>query len=184
MVNEGLTIVNVVAQLHRTKLPSIDSDGNQLGDGCMTAAAKPAVAQRPLRIVLVGEREEDFFLVREIVERNPAARTTQLEQARSLEKARVRLQQKPYALVLLQQEMGDAESVQLASEFSHAGVLIPSVLLTEDADGKTVADIMKSGTGAGLPNRSAREPRWFERFAALEGALAPSGAAKRARLAT
>jgi len=94
MVNGELMIVNAGAQPCRTKLLPTDSDGNQLGDGCMTPAAKPAAAPGPLRILLVGEREEDFFLVREILERNRPSLATELEQARSLEDARVLLQQK------------------------------------------------------------------------------------------
>lgn len=42
-------------------------------------------AQSPLRILLVGEREEDFFLVREILESNRSALATELEHARSLD---------------------------------------------------------------------------------------------------
>ena len=112
----------------------------------MTPAAKPAVAQTPLRILLVGEREEDFFLVHEILERTRSRLATELEQARSLEEARVLLQQKPYGLVLFEYETGDAESVQLVAEFLQAGVSIPFILLTEDADEKTVAQIIESGT--------------------------------------
>ncbi|HKF03335.1 MAG TPA: response regulator [Candidatus Sulfotelmatobacter sp.] len=111
----------------------------------MTPAAKPAAAPGPLRILLVGEREEDFFLVREILERNRPSLATELEQARSLEDARVLLQQKPYGLVLFEYETGDAESIQLVAEFLHAGVSIPFILLTEDADEKTVAEIIESG---------------------------------------
>ena len=112
----------------------------------MTTAAKPAIAQSPLRILLVGESEEDFFLIREILERNRSLLATELEQTRSLEEARVLLQQKPYGLVLFEHETGDAESVQLVAEFSHAGVSIPFILLTEDADEKTIAEIIESGT--------------------------------------
>src|SRR5215831_19377065 len=112
----------------------------------MTPAAKPAAAPGPLRILLVGEREEDFFLVREILERNRPSLATELEQARSLDDARLLLQQKPYGLVLFEHETGDAESVQLVAEFLHAGVSIPFILLTEDADEKTVAEIIESGT--------------------------------------
>ena len=112
----------------------------------MSTGAKPAAAQSPLRILLVGEREEDFFLVHEILERNRSMLPTELEQARSLEEARVRLQQKPYGLVLFEYETGDAESVQLVAEFLQAGVSIPFILLTEDADEKTVAQIIESGT--------------------------------------
>jgi len=112
----------------------------------MSPAAKPAIAPDPLRILLVGEREEDFFLVREILERNRSVLKTELEQARSLEEARPLLQQKPFGLVLFEHETGDAESVQLVAEFLHAGVSIPFILLTEDADEKTVAEIIESGT--------------------------------------
>src|SRR5215831_3736179 len=146
MVNGELMMVNVGAQPYRTKLLPTDSDGNQLGDGCMTPAAKPGAAQTPLRILLIGEREEDFFLVREILERNRPTLATELEQARSIEDARVLLQQKPCGLVLLEYETGDAESIQLVAEFLHAGVSIPFILLAEDADEKTVADIIESGT--------------------------------------
>lgn len=112
----------------------------------MARAAKPAVAQSPLRILLVGEREEDFFLVREILERNRSTLITELEQARSIEEARFLLQQKPYGLVLFEYETGDAESIQLVAEFQQAGVSIPFILLTEDADEETVAEIIESGT--------------------------------------
>ena len=112
----------------------------------MTPAAKAATAQSPLRILLVGEREEDFFLVREILERNRSTLATELEQARSLEEARLLLQQKPYALVLFEHETGDAESVQLVADFLHAGMSIPFILLTEDANEQTVAEIIESGT--------------------------------------
>jgi len=82
---------------------------------------KIGVAQNPLRILLVGERAEYFLLVRELLERDHSALTTEPEQARSLEEARVLLQQKPYRLVLFEHETGDAESVQLVAEFLHAG---------------------------------------------------------------
>ena len=111
----------------------------------MTSAAKTATAQNPLRILLVGEREEDFFLIREILERHRAMLATELEQARSLEEARLLLQQKPYGLVLFEHETGDTESVQLIAEFLHAGVSIPFILLTEDASEETIAGIIESG---------------------------------------
>jgi PAS domain S-box-containing protein len=112
----------------------------------MSSAAKPVVSPAPLRVLLVGEREEDFFLVREILERNRSLLVAELEHARSLDEARVLLQQRPYGLVLFEHEAGDAESVHLVAEFLHAGVSIPFILLTEDADEKTLAEILDSGT--------------------------------------
>src|SRR5579872_4148666 len=112
----------------------------------MSSAAKPALSPGPLRVLLVGEREEDFFLVREILERNRFLLVAELEHASSLEEARILLQQKPYGLVLFEHEAGDAESVHLVAEFLRAGVSIPFILLTEDADEKTLAGIIESGT--------------------------------------
>ncbi|MGC2474889.1 MAG: response regulator [Candidatus Sulfotelmatobacter sp.] len=112
----------------------------------MSSAAKPALSPSPLRVLLVGEREEDFFLVREILERNRSLLVAELEHARSLEEARSMLQQKPYGLVLFEHESGDAESVHLVADFLRAGVSIPFILLTEDADEKTLAEIIESGT--------------------------------------
>ena len=112
----------------------------------MSSAAKPALSPNPLRVLLVGEREEDFFLVREILERNRSLLVAELEHAKSLEEAKILLQQKPYGLVLFEHEAGDAESVHLVAEFLRAGVSIPFILLTEDADEKTLAEIIDSGT--------------------------------------
>jgi len=109
-------------------------------------AAKPALENTPLRVLLVGSHEEDFFLIRDILERNRKAIDAQLEHARSLAEAREMMQQKPYGLVLFEHNAGDAEAVQLVAEFLHAGVSVPFILLTEDADENTVAEIIDSGT--------------------------------------
>ena len=98
-----------------------------------------------LRILLVGEHAEDFLPVREIRSVIVQHWRQNWEQSPSLEETRVLLQQKLYGLVLLEYETGDAESIQLVAEFLHAGVSIPFLLLTKDADEKTVAEIIKSG---------------------------------------
>jgi len=54
------------------------------------AAVKPAIA--PLRVLLVGDHEEDFFLIREMLERNRSLIAADLEHARSLEEARELMQ--------------------------------------------------------------------------------------------
>ena len=112
----------------------------------MSTAAQTALATSPLRVLLVGRKEEDFFLIREILERTQATLTAELDHAHSLEEAKEILQQRAYGLVLFEHETGDAEAVHLVADFLHAGVSIPFILLTEDADEKTVADIIKGGT--------------------------------------
>jgi len=108
-------------------------------------ATKTAKSQSPLRVLLVGRKEEDFFLVHEILERNQDALPTDLEHAHTLSQAREMLQQKPYGLLLFEHETGDAEAVHFVADFLHAGVSVPFILLTEDADERTVADIIEAG---------------------------------------
>ena len=112
----------------------------------MLTAAKTALAPVPLRVLLVGNQEEDFFLIREILERTRNFLAADLDHADSLEEAKAMLQQQTYSLVLFEHETGDAEAVHFVAEFLHAGVSIPFILLTEDADEKTVAEIIGGGT--------------------------------------
>ena len=55
------------------------------------------------------------------------------------------LQQKPYELILFEHETGNAEAVRLLTEFHHAGRSVPFILLTENADERTVAELIHSG---------------------------------------
>src|SRR4051812_21200704 len=116
------------------------------GSGAMLVATGTQIAQCPLRVLLVGEKEEDFFLIREILERNRGMLPAELEHARSLDEAHCMLEQKPYDLILFEHETGNAEAVQLLTEFHHAGRSVPFLLLTENADEKTVAELIHSGS--------------------------------------
>jgi len=109
----------------------------------MLTAAQSAPAPLPLRVLLVGEREEDFFLIREILERNRGLITADLEHARSLDEAKTMLQQKPFGLILFEHETGDAEAIRMMDEFLQVGGPLPFVVLTEDADEETVAEVIQ-----------------------------------------
>ena len=111
----------------------------------MSTATKTAFASAPLRVLLVGNKEEDFFLIREILERTRSTLAADLDHAHSLEEAKEMLQRKSYGLLLFEHETGDAEAVRFVAEFLHAGVSVPFILLTEDADEKTVAEIIEGG---------------------------------------
>ena len=95
-------------------------------------------------MLLVGNKEEDFFLIREILERTRTLLTADLDHAHSLEEARAMLAQKNYGLVLLEHETG-AEGVQFLTHFQQAGVPVPFIVLTENADEATVAEIIDGG---------------------------------------
>ncbi len=116
------------------------------GDTAVMTAAKTALAPIPLQVLLVGKKEEDFYLIREILQRGRTMLAADLDHAHTLEDAKVMLQQKSYGLVLFEHETGDAEAVHFVAEFLHAGVSIPFILLTETADENTVAEIIEGGT--------------------------------------
>jgi PAS domain S-box-containing protein len=111
----------------------------------MLTAAKTAPASTPLRVLLVGSREEDFFLIREILERTRSTFAADLDHASSLEEANEMLKAKSYGLVLFEHETGGAKAVHFVAEFLHAGVTVPFILLTEEADETTVAEIIEGG---------------------------------------
>ena len=94
----------------------------------MLTGAKKAIA--PIQVLLVGNREEDFFLIRDMLERNRGLIAVELEHARSLDEARELLQHRPYGLVLFQHDAGDAEAVRLVTDLLHDGRPIPCILLT------------------------------------------------------
>ncbi len=111
-----------------------------------TAQPVPVAQPAPLRVLLVGNQEEDFFLIREMLERAKGILAAELEHANSLDEAKTMLQQQPFGLVLFEHNTGNAEAVRLLAEFLHAGVSLPFILLTENADEKTVADSIGSGS--------------------------------------
>ena len=93
----------------------------------------------------MGKKEEDFFLIREILERNRESLPVELEHAHALDEAKEMLQDRPYGLVLFEQETGNAAAVRLITEFLHAGISLPFILLTEDADERSVAQLISNG---------------------------------------
>jgi CheY-like chemotaxis protein len=111
----------------------------------VSTAAKTALAPTPLSVLLVGNKEEDFYLIREILERTRSTLAADLEHAHSLAEAKEMLQQKSYGLVLFEHETGGAEAVHFIAEFLHAGVSVPFIVLTEEADEKAVAELIKAG---------------------------------------
>ena len=100
---------------------------------------------RPVRVLLVGSREEDFFQIREILGRRPSAIEAELEHARSMEEAKWMLGQSEHDLVLFEYEAGGLQAVDLLSEFFDAGFVVPFVFLTENADEKVVSEMIRAG---------------------------------------
>ena len=98
-----------------------------------------------LRVLLVGSQEEDFFLLRDILNRNHDVLPAALDHARSLGDAKAMLQRGDYGLVLFEHETQDAAATKLLSEFLHTRGATPFIMLTEHADEKAVAEIIQAG---------------------------------------
>lgn len=109
-------------------------------------AAKPALSRLPLRVLLVSEKEEDFFLMRDILNGARTRFATELDHAHSLEEAEAMLQERPYGLILFEHATGDARVVNFLARFLHGGRSIPYILLTEDADERSIAEAIGAKT--------------------------------------
>jgi len=105
----------------------------------------PQLEPAPLRVLLVGSKEEDFFLVHEILERNRKSLSAELDHAGSLQEAKDMLRDKDYKLVLFEHETGDAAATKLLAEFQQTTGTVPFILLTEHADENAVAEIIQAG---------------------------------------
>lgn len=108
-------------------------------------SAAPQLSPSLLRVLLVGSQEEDFFLIREILQRNQKTLPSHLDHAISLEQAKNMLQEADYSLVLFQHETGDAAAIKLLSGFLSVKGATPFVMLTEHADEKAIAEIIRAG---------------------------------------
>jgi PAS domain S-box-containing protein len=93
----------------------------------------------------VGSGEENFFIIREILDRNKGAMRAELDHAASLDEAKTMLRQRDYGMVLFEHETGDAAATKLLSDFLQTKGAIPFILLTEHADEKAVAEIIQAG---------------------------------------
>ncbi len=111
----------------------------------MQTAAKLEASQAILSVLLVGNQEEDFFLIREILDRNRSALPAELDHANSLPEAQAMLQRGSYGLVLFEHETGDAAATGMLAELLQAGRAIPFIVLTDHADEKAVAEIIQAG---------------------------------------
>jgi two-component system cell cycle sensor histidine kinase/response regulator CckA len=108
-------------------------------------AVGPALSSTPISVLLVGDQEEDFFLIREILERYRSDLPALLDHASSLKEAKQLLERGHYGLVLFEHETGDAAATSLLAEFLQAGRTIPFIVLTELADEEAVAEIVHAG---------------------------------------
>jgi len=130
--------------VHKT-VPSLKPSDVKRSSQISPVSSAAKLGTSLLRVLLVGSQQEDFFLIREILERNRTSLAADLDQANSIEEAKEMLQEGDYSLVLFQSEMGDAAALKLLSELLNTRGATPFIMLTEHADEKAVAEIIQSG---------------------------------------
>lgn len=111
----------------------------------MTEPNNCGPANTPLQILLIGDREEDFFLIRDLLSRTNGATHAQLDHAVSFEEAVDCLDRGSYDLILLAYEAGAETSQLVLGEIRRRNVTVPLVCLTEGADEAAVAQIIQAG---------------------------------------
>ena len=74
------------------------SDGTGDGATSVLTAAKSALEQVPPRVLLVGNEEEDFYLIREILESHPQPARGRPRPCRPARRSRANVAAKPYGL--------------------------------------------------------------------------------------
>ena len=111
----------------------------------MSSATQLALSGSLLPVLLVGNQEEDFFLIREVLEQNQGAMPAELDHAGSIEEAKTMLQRGRYGLVLFEHDTGDAAATKLLAEFLQTGRTVPFIVLTDQADQKAVAELVQAG---------------------------------------
>src|SRR5437868_1651407 len=99
----------------------------------------------PLEVLLVGNREENFFIIRDLLSRRRGAAQAQLEQAACLEEALTYFAEHSYDLVLVEYDAAGKTALRLMQEMRCRDIVAPLMVLAEDADETTIAEIIQAG---------------------------------------
>jgi PAS domain S-box-containing protein len=100
---------------------------------------------QPLQLLLVGQREEDYFIIRDLLNAQGSLVTANLDQATGLADAQLRLARKAYDLLLFQHESSENDALPILRELRLRNQTIPCLFLTEQADEATIAKIAQAG---------------------------------------
>ena len=112
----------------------------------MTDAENPGESvERKLSLLLAGPREEDYFLIRDLLAGEHKAFQAELDHALNAEEVREKLASFVYDLVLLQQESDAALVAAVLTELRRQDRTMPLLVLTEHADEVALAEAVRVG---------------------------------------
>jgi len=112
----------------------------------MACSNKCDTTRQPLKLLLVGPREEDYFLIRDVLSRHGQSLLGSLDHAYSLAEVQSRLDQASYDLVLFQYESSDQMMSAALQQLRQQGRTIPFLILGEGPPESELIDSIGKGT--------------------------------------
>jgi len=107
-------------------------------------SSKPGVPQ-PLELLLVGRREEDYFIIQDLLRMNGSLLSASLDQASGFADVQSRLSRKSYDLLLFEHDSSEQDTLQILRELRLSNQALPCLFLTEHSDDATIAEIVRAG---------------------------------------
>lgn len=104
------------------------------------------VCQRPrLQLLLIGSREEDYFIIQDLLRANGDSIVADLDQAQTFAEAHAKLAEKSYDLVLFEYHSSEREALEIVQQLRLQDKTVPFLFLTEHADEATLAEAIEAG---------------------------------------
>jgi PAS domain S-box-containing protein len=98
-----------------------------------------------LRLLLIGTREEDYFIIQDLLRANSGLTAANLDQAQTFAEAQARLSCNSYDLVLFAYESSEREALQIVQQLKSQERTVPLLFLTEHADEVPLDKIIEAG---------------------------------------
>jgi PAS domain S-box-containing protein len=115
------------------------------------------LANRPLHILLVGPKEEDFFLIRSLLGSHDRV-SADLDHAPDVKEANRLLSGGPYDLVLFQHESGDRIMAGVLHTLRSQGRMMPFLILTEETDETALVELVRASASECVRREELGQP--------------------------
>ena len=98
-----------------------------------------------LNLLVVGPREEDYFLIRDVLGRDPQTSFACLDHAHSLAEVQSRLESRAYDVVLFQYESSDQMMAAALRQLRQQERTVPFLILAENTDEAELIELVRAG---------------------------------------
>src|ERR1700739_3053715 len=98
-----------------------------------------------LQLLLIGRREEDYFIIQDLLRANGDSIAADLDQAQPFAEAHAKLAEKSYDLVLFEYDSSEREALEIVQQLRLQDRTVPFLFLTEHADEAPLAEAIEAG---------------------------------------